>query len=73
MSPSHHFGMTEILLKGRKKPNTHPSIPSCAEMKGYSERHCPNVDFLSVNIVNTMTINLLTFCEQHVNLDRKLS
>ena len=54
------------------KTLTHISIYSIwCRNESYSDPHCPNVDFLSVNIVNTMTINLLTFCEQHVSHDRR--
>ena len=59
-SPSHRLGMTELLLKGRKNL-THSTIYSIMyRNESSSEPHCPNVDFLSVNIVNTMAMEVMT-------------
>ena len=51
--PSNRLGMTEILLKGHKSPNSFIYSNLCRN-DSYSELNCPNVDFLSVNIINTI-------------------
>ena len=44
------------------------SSQSCLEMKTIQNQHCPLADSLSLKLVNSLIIDLLTFCEGPVSM-----